>query len=170
MNGRQRGADKPGNFRAGVVDRFGLMDKRIHELRIDAAERFAVADKDFQGFRVEVAERICNMGMEIEGFRAGVETELRITRRRGVWLLGAAFDLIAMLIMVAATIGCSASAVVAEIKRQSQRLGGIENRLDSLEMCIVSRVSPAPPRTAAMSRATSPRAENASAKSGRRAP
>ncbi len=73
------------------------------------------------------------MEKDIAGFRAGVETELRIIRKLGTWLLGGVFGLIAALITGAATIGWSASAVVAEVKHQGQRLDKIEGRLDALQ-------------------------------------
>jgi hypothetical protein len=82
-------------------------------------------------FRVEVAERFGSLGKDVEGFRAEVETELRIIRRLGTWLLGGVFGLIAALITGAVSIGRSASAAVAEVKQQGQCLDKIESRLDA---------------------------------------
>jgi hypothetical protein len=82
-------------------------------------------------FRVEVAERFGSVEKNLEGFRSGVETELRLIRKLGNWLLGGAFGILAAMVTSAATIGWSASAVVSEVKQQGQRIEKLESRLDA---------------------------------------
>lgn len=91
--------------------------RNLADFRVEVAERFE-----------KVTERFGVLGKAVEGFRAAVETELMIIRRLGTWLLGGVFGLIAALITGATSIGWSASAVVAEVKQQSQRLDRIESQ------------------------------------------
>jgi hypothetical protein len=100
------------------------------------AEKIQGVANTLADFRVEVAERFEKVTeqfgvveRDIAGFRSAVETELRIIRKLGTWLLGGVFGLIAALITGAAAIGWSASAVVAEVKQQGLRLDKIESRL-----------------------------------------
>jgi hypothetical protein len=88
--------------------------------------------ENLANFRVEVAERFGKVEKDIEGFRSGVETELRIIRKLGTWLLGGVFGVIAALVTGAATIAWSASAVVSEVKNQGQRIDKLESRLDTM--------------------------------------
>jgi hypothetical protein len=97
-----------------------------------------VAD-NLADFRVEAAERFGSVEKNIEGFRSGVETELKLIRKLGNWLLGAAFGVFAAMVTSAATIGWSASAVVSdvrnavsEVKQQGQRIDKLESRLDAM--------------------------------------
>jgi hypothetical protein len=83
-------------------------------------------------FRVEVAEKFGSVEKNIEGFRSGVETELRLIRKLGNWLLGGVFGVFAAMVTSAATIGWSASAVVSEVKQQGQRIDKLESRLDAM--------------------------------------
>ena len=84
-------------------------------------------------FRVEVSERFGKVERDLEGFRSGVETELRIIRKLGTWLLGGVFGVVAALVTGAATVGWSASAVVSEVKSQGQRVDKLEGRIDRVE-------------------------------------
>jgi hypothetical protein len=63
---------------------------------------------DLADFRVEVERRFGALEKTIEGFRSAVETELRIIRKLGTWLLGGVFGLVAALITGAATFGWAA--------------------------------------------------------------
>jgi hypothetical protein len=90
-------------------------------------------------FRVEVAERFGSVEKNLEGFRAGTETELRLIRKLGNWLLGVAVGILAAMITSAATIGWSASSIVSEVrqavsevKQQGQRIDRLESRLDAM--------------------------------------
>ena len=78
---------------------------------------------------LKLAERIDQVVASVAGFRieaagkfAAIETELRIIRKLGTWLLGGVFGLVAALITGAATVGWSASAVVSDVRQQTQRL------------------------------------------------
>lgn len=95
--------------------------------------------ENLANFRVDVAERFGSIEKGVEGFRSGVETELRLIRKLGNWLLGAAFGVFAAMVTSAATIGWSASAIVsevrtavAEVKQQGQRIDKLENRIDAM--------------------------------------
>jgi hypothetical protein len=88
--------------------------------------------EDLANFRVEVVERFGAVEKDLAGFRSGVETELRIIRKLGTWLLGGVFGVVAALVTGAATIGWAASAVVSEVKNQGQRMDKLEGRLDAM--------------------------------------
>jgi hypothetical protein len=112
-----------------------LGSKRSHLMAPTAtdeklAEKIQGVAENLASFRVEVAERFGVVEKDIAVFRSAVETELRIIRKLGTWLLGGVFGLIAALITGAATIGWSASAVVAEVEQQGQCLDKIESRLE----------------------------------------
>jgi hypothetical protein len=91
------------------------------EIDVKLAENLA-------NFRVEVAECFGAVAKDL----ARVETKLGIIRKLGTWLLGGFFGVVAALVTGAATIGWSASAVVAEVKNQAQRTDKLENRLDAM--------------------------------------
>ena len=97
------------------------------------AEKIQGVADNLAEFRVEVAERFGVVEKDMAGFRSAVETELRIIRKLGTWLLGGVFGLIAALITGAATFAWSASAVVAEVKQLGQRLDKIESRLEAVQ-------------------------------------
>jgi hypothetical protein len=110
------------DFRAEVAERFGKLEagiaERFGKAEAGIAERFGKADAQF----------------------AAIETELRIIRKLGPWLLGGVFGLVATLITGAATIGWAASSVNSKVEQQGARLGALENqvgamdkKLDSLE-------------------------------------
>ncbi len=88
----------------------------------DLVDRLDRLDDHLMGLRSDYA-----------GFRGAVETELRIIRKLGTWLLGGVFGAVAALITGAATIGWSASAVVSEAKHQAARIDGLERRMDRLD-------------------------------------
>ena len=104
----------------------------------------------------EVAERFGSVEKSIEGFRAGVETELRLIRKLGNWLLGAAFGVVAALVTSAATIGWSASAIVSDVKQQGRRIDRLETRLDAMGKqldVLIRRTGPKPGASPAVARA-----------------
>jgi tetrahydromethanopterin S-methyltransferase subunit G len=106
----------------------------LADFRVEVAERFE-----------KVTERFGVVEKDIAGFRSAVETELRIIRKLGTWLLGGVFGLIAALITGAATFAWSASAVVAEVKQLGQRLDKIESRLEAVEKPLETpAIRPAP--------------------------
>ena len=113
------------------------------------AEKIQGVAQDLADFRVEVAERFGTLERDISGFRSGVETELRIIRKLGTWLLGGVFGLIAALITGAATIGWSASEVVAEVKHQGPRSIRSRAGWTPFKSPPIPR-SPGPPRTLAV--------------------
>jgi hypothetical protein len=85
--------------------------------------------ENLANFRVEVAARFGGVARDV----ARIETELSIIRKLGTWLLGGVFGVVAALVTGAATIGWSASAVVAEVKSQAQRSDKREGRIDRME-------------------------------------
>lgn len=106
----------------------------------------------------QLADRLADQRTEFASFRSAVETELRLIRKVGNWILGVAVGIVAAMITGAATVGWSASAVVSEVKHQGERLDKLELRLDAMERkhnerldsverkldTLISRTGPAP--------------------------
>lgn len=89
---------------------------------------------------IRLGERIDGLASNLSEFRveaagkfAAIETELAIIRKLGAWLLGGVFGLVAALITGAATVGWSASAVVARVNQQDARIDRVERRLEGIE-------------------------------------
>jgi hypothetical protein len=93
----------------------------LADFRVEVAERFGQAD-------ARIAERFGQMDTRF----AAVETELRIIRKLGTWLLGVGAGIIGTMIVGAATVAWAASAVVSDVKHQGQRIDRIEGRLDAM--------------------------------------
>jgi hypothetical protein len=81
----------------------------------------------------QVAANLSDFRIEAAGKFAAIETELRIVRRLGTWLLGGVLGLVAALITGAATVGWSASAVISDVRQQALRIDQIEGRIDRVE-------------------------------------
>jgi hypothetical protein len=81
----------------------------------------------------QVAASLSDFRIEAAGKFAAIETELRVIRKLGAWLLGGVFGLVAALITGAATVAWSASAVGSDVKQQAQRIDHVEKRLDGLD-------------------------------------
>lgn len=126
-------ADRLDRLDDHLIERFNRLDDHLKELRSDLATS-----------RVDAGEKFGRL-----------DTELRIIRKLGTWLLGGVFGAVAALITGAATIGWSASAVVAEAKHQAARIDGLEKRgdlldarLDGLDAKLDTLISRTPPRPA----------------------
>jgi predicted RND superfamily exporter protein len=110
--------------------------------------------EDLADFRVEVERRFGALETTVAGFRSGVETELRIIRKLGTWILGAALGIVAAMVTGAATVAWSASAVVADVKHQGERIDKLEGRMERVEKrldgmdakldTLISRTAPTP--------------------------
>lgn len=111
-------ADRLGKLEAGIAERSGNLEAGI-------AERFGHLEAG-------IAERFGRVEAETTGFRNAVDTELRIIRRLGTWLLGGVFGLVATLITGAATIGWAASAVNSKVEQQGNRLDALEKQVAAL--------------------------------------
>jgi hypothetical protein len=84
----------------------------------------AVAD-----FRLEATERFGR----IDARFAAIEAELTVIRKLGTWLVGVGAGLIGTMIVGAATVAWSASAVVSDVRHQGRGLDRLEGRVDAVE-------------------------------------
>lgn len=94
---------------------------------------------DLANFRVEAERRFGQLGHqlaevreELAGFRGATTTELGLIRKLGDRLLATAFGAIGTMIIGSATIAWAASAVVADVKHQGERIDRIEGTLDQM--------------------------------------
>ena len=108
----------------------------LAELRVEVAERFGRLEAG-------IAERFGKVDAQF----AAVETELRIIRKLGAWLLGGVFGLVATLITGAATAGWAASTVNSKVEQQGTRIDAMEKRLDAMDQkldTLIGRTAPKP--------------------------
>lgn len=87
---------------------------------------------DLADFRVETERRFGTLEKELAGFRSSVETELGLIRKLGDRLLGVAVGIIGTMIVGAATVAWAASAVVADVRHQGERIDKVEAQLDAM--------------------------------------
>jgi hypothetical protein len=87
---------------------------------------------DLADSRVETERRFGALEKELAGFRSSVETELGLIRKLGDRLLGVAVGIIGTMIVGAATVAWAASAVVADVRHQGERIDKVDTRLDAM--------------------------------------